>query len=253
MILGIIQARASSRRLPGKVLKPLLGRPMLARQIERLRRAESIDRLVVATSTDRSDDAVEALCSELKIDCFRGDLNDVLDRVYHAAVQYSDDNPRDHVIRLTADCPITDPELIDELIEFHLKGKYDYSSNCLEPTFPDGLDAEIMTFAALEEAWSEATLPEHLEHVTPFIYSQPERYRLGSLTQKNDLSKLRWTVDEPADFNFVRKIFSMLYPTNPDFGTSDLLDLLVNRPELTRLNEHIERNEGCEDPSGEVV
>lgn len=253
MIIGIIQARASSRRLPGKVLKPLLGRPMLARQLERLQRAETIDRLVVATSTEKSDDPVEALCTDLEIDCFRGDLEDVLDRVYHAANLYSDDHVRDQILRLTADCPITDPELIDELVGFHLKGKFDYSSNCLEPTFPDGLDAEIMTFSALEEAWSEATEPSHLEHVTPFIYSQPERYRLGSFKQKDDFSKLRWTVDEPADFAFVRKVFSMLYPTNPDFGTSDLLDLLVLRPELTRLNAHLERNEGYEEPSGEAV
>ncbi len=253
MIIAILQARASSRRLPGKVLRPLLGRPMLARQIERLERAETIDRLVVATSTQPSDDAVAALCAELEIGCFRGEMDDVLDRIYHAASQYSDDHLRDHILRLTADCPITDPNLIDELVKFHLKGKFDYSSNCLEPTFPDGLDAEIMTFVTLEEAWSEATLPAHLEHVTPFIYSQPERYRLGSFKQKDDLSKLRWTVDEPADFAFVRKVFAMLYPKKPDFGTSDLLDLLVQRPELTRLNAHLERNEGYEEPSGEAV
>lgn len=253
MILGILQARYSSRRLPGKVMKPLLGRPMLARQIERLKRAKSIDRLVVATSVENSDDPIGALCDKLAVDCYRGELNDVLDRVYHAAKEFSEDIAADHVVRLTADCPVTDPRLIDQLVDFHLRGQYDYSSNCLEPTFPDGLDAEVMSFAALEEAWMEARQPDHLEHVTPFIYSQPERYKLGSFTQEDDLSGLRWTVDEPADFAFVKRVFGALYPKNPDFGTTDLLDLLVRRPELTRLNDHLDRNEGYEGADGEVV
>lgn len=253
MILAILQARYSSRRLPGKVMKPLLGRPMLARQIERLRRSNCIDRLIVATSHENSDDPIGELCEKLGVDCYRGDLNDVLDRVYHAAKEFSDENSCDHVIRLTADCPIADPRLIDQLVAFHLRGQYDYSSNCLEPTFPDGLDAEVMTFAALEEAWMEARQPDHLEHVTPFIYSQPERYKLGSFKQDDDLSDLRWTVDEPADFAFVKRVFGALYPKNPDFGTSDLLDLLVRRPELTRLNAHLERNEGYDGAGGEIV
>src|SRR5262245_37090128 len=174
MILGILQARVSSRRLPGKVLKPILGRPMLERQSERLRRAHRLDKLVVATSTDASDDAIAALCESLPLDCFRGALDDVLDRFYQAAKRYSADT----VVRLTGDCPLADPSVIDELILLHESGGYDYTSNTLTRSYPDGLDAEVAQMRCLEAAWHEAALPSEREHVTPFIYRDPERFRL---------------------------------------------------------------------------
>ncbi|ANE56399.1 cytidylyltransferase domain-containing protein [Methylomonas sp. DH-1] len=240
MILAILQARMSSSRLPGKVLLPLLGEPMLLRQIERLRKVRNIDRLLVATSAETADDEIENLCKRHAIDCFRGNLNDVLDRFYQAAVSHHPD----HVVRLTADCPLADPGLIDQVIEFYLAGGYDYASNAIQPTFPDGLDVEICRFACLEQAWREAGLPSQREHVMPFIHQQPERFNIGHFLNREDLSHLRWTVDEPRDFELVSQIYAALYPANPDFATPDILRLLAERPELANWNTQHQRNEG---------
>lgn len=242
MILAILQARVSSTRLPGKVLKPLLGQPMILRQVERLKRARTIDRLIIATSVGPEDDALAALCRENGLDCYRGSLEDVLDRYYQAAKPW---NPA-YVMRLTGDCPLTDPEILDRLAELHLGSACDYSSTALEPTFPDGLDAEIMTFSALEQTWREAKLPSHREHVTPFLYQHPDRFSIRVLKHEENLSTLRWTVDEPADFEFVSRIYEELYPTNPNFGMRDVLAFLDQHRELTTLNHHFERNEGYE-------
>jgi spore coat polysaccharide biosynthesis protein SpsF len=240
VILGILQARVSSARLPGKVLRPLLGKAMIARQLERLRRARRMDRLVLATSAEPSDDALASLCADEGIDCFRGSLDDVLDRFYRAAQPHHPDA----IVRLTGDCPLADPTLIDQLVSFFLDGSYDYASNCLEPTFPDGLDAEILRMSCLERAWAQATLPSEREHVTAFIHQRPDAFRLGSLTGARDLSALRWTVDEPADFELVTTIYEALYPGNPEFTTDDVLALLARRSELVSLNAGIARNEG---------
>lgn len=240
MILGILQARVSSTRLPEKVIRPLLGKPMILRQIERLKRIKQIDRLILATSTDPSDDCLAAICASEGIECFRGNLDDVLDRFYQAALPYRPD----YVVRLTGDCPLTDPEIIDRLITFFLEGGYDYSSNALEPTFPDGLDAEIFKFSCLEQAWQEATLPSQREHVSPFIYQQSDRFRVGCMKSIVDLSGLRWTVDEPVDFELVTRIYGALYPQNSNFITSDIIKFLEQHPELCTINATITRNEG---------
>ncbi len=240
MIGAILQARTSSSRLPGKVLKPILGQPMLARQIERISRARGFDRLIVATSTDAGDDAIEELCLELGVSCYRGPLHDVLARYHGAAEAFG----CDQVVRLTADCPLADPAVIDDLIRLHLDGGFDYSGTGVEPAFPDGLDAEIMTRAALETAHAQARLPSEREHVTLFLYERPERFRIGRLEPPQDLSHLRWTVDEPEDLEFVTRVYEALYPANPAFGTDDILALLGRRPELTRINARFERNEG---------
>lgn len=239
-MLALLQARTSSSRLPGKVLKPILGEPMLARHIERLRRATRIGQLLVATSTEASDDALATLCATLGVHCHRGSLNDVLDRFYQAALPYAPD----HVIRLTGDCPLADPAVIDACIDFHLAGDYDYTTNALQPTFPDGLDVEVFRFRCLEEAWKEATLTSEREHVTPFIHQRPARYRIGHYKQARDLSWLRWTVDQPEDFEVVERIYAALYPHNPAFTTDDILAFLGAHPEIARLNADITRNEG---------
>src|SRR5476649_1017963 len=150
---AILQARVSSSRLPGKVLKPILGRAMLLHQLDRVRRAGSLDDLVVATSTESGDDAIETMCAAEGIRCFRGSLNDVLDRFYQAALPF---NP-DYIVRLTGDCPLADPELIDRVVNFLITGGFDIAGAA--PTFPDGLDVEAMRFSILETAWREATLP----------------------------------------------------------------------------------------------
>lgn len=240
MILGILQARISSTRLPEKVIRPLLGKPMILRQIERLKRIEQLDLLILATSNDPSDDRLAEICASEDIECFRGNLDDVLDRFYLAALPYRPD----YVVRLTGDCPLADPEIIDRLITFFLEGGYDYSSNSLEPTFPDGLDAEIFRFSCLEEAWQEAALPSQREHVTPFIHQQPARFRIGCMKSDVDLSGLRWTVDEPVDFELVTRIYEALYQQNPNFLTSDIIKFLEQNPESCTINATITRNEG---------
>ena len=244
-VLAILQARMSSRRLPGKVLKPIMGEPMLARQIERLRRAKTIDRLVVATSNDPSDDAIAALCAKLGADCFRGSLDNVLDRFCKAAELYQPEQ----VVRLTGDCPLADPEVIDAVVRFHLDGGYDYSSNTLHPTFPDGLDVEICRTACLAEAGREAGSPFQREHVTPFLYQQPGRYRLGDFRRSPDLSALRWTVDNAEDFDLVCRIYAALYPSRPDFALDDIRVLFENNPDLVKINAGYRRNEGSAEPS----
>lgn len=242
MIAAILQARMSSIRLPGKVLKPILGRPMIGLQIERLKRLKSIDSLIVATSDHSSDDELELVCEELGVRCFRGSLDDVLDRFYQTALSVEPD----HIVRLTGDCPLTDPAVIDRVTRFYLDGNYDYVSNTIAPTFPDGLDAELFSFEALKRAWQEAKLPSEREHVTPYLYTNPSLFSIGSYREEPDNSHLRWTVDEKKDLEFVSAVYEELYPTNPDFCMEDVLLLLQRRPELQALNEGIKRNAGSD-------
>lgn len=241
-ILTILQARTSSSRLPGKVMLPILEKPMLARQLERVRRARLIGNLLVATSTDKTDDSVESLCLTEGVNCHRGSLDDVLDRFYQAAIA---ENP-DIVVRLTGDCPLADPEVIDAMIGFFLSGDYDYASNAIEPTFPDGLDVEVFRFSCLKTAWEEARLPSQREHVTLFIHGQPDRFRVGSFCREPNIGHLRWTVDEPADLEFVRRVYETLYPKNPGFGITEVLGLLSTNPEIGCINTGINRNEGLQ-------
>lgn len=205
---------------------------MLARQIERIQRSGRIDQLVVATSDDSTDDAIETLCRNISVACFRGSLQDVLDRFYRTANKY----PSENVLRLTGDCPLLDPEIIDSLIQFFLTGNHDYASNVLHRTFPAGLDAEIFRVACLKKAWDEAKRTYEREHVTPFIYNHPEMFRLGNFAGPENRSDLRWTVDWPRDFELVETIYTALYPTNPNFKTQDVYDFLEQHAELKILN-----------------
>ncbi|PJG59347.1 cytidylyltransferase domain-containing protein [Aeromonas cavernicola] len=243
MILGILQARTSSSRLPNKVLKELCGEPMLARQIERLQRSQRLDKLLVATSDQPADRAIATLCEKLGVPCFCGPLDDVLLRFYLAARPY---NPT-HIVRLTGDCPLADPMVIDELITLHLTGKFDYSSNCSNPSYPDGLDAEIMSGKTLATLQEKATTQADREHVTYYVRRHPEQFSMGELQRTPSLAHLRWTVDEPADFELVARIYQALYPTNPAFTTDDILALLAQQPELATLNTQHQRNEGLAD------
>jgi spore coat polysaccharide biosynthesis protein SpsF len=239
-VLAILQARMSSSRLQGKVLADVQGAPMLARQIERIRRSRKVDELCLATSTAVSDDPVAALCEGIGVRVARGSLEDVLDRYYQAALPV---RPA-HVVRVTGDCPLIDPAVIDEAIGLHLSGAFDYTSNTIHPTYPDGLDVEVFRFDALRQAWSEARLASQREHVTPFIKQQPERFRLGELRNPVDLNALRWTVDYPRDLEMVRQVYAALYPTKPDFRMQDILELLERRPDIGTVNVDVERDEG---------
>lgn len=230
----------SSSRLPGKVDREILGKPMLARQIERINRSTAIEKLVVATSTNPEDDTVEAIARDAGVECFRGSLNDVLDRFYQCALRY---HPQ-WIIRLTGDCPLSDWRIIDAVAAFAIAGNHDYASNGKEPSFPDGLDVEVVKFQALETAWHEAVLASDREHVLPFIHRQDGRFSIGNYRNGEDLSGLRWTVDEPADLEFVRAVYSELYEANPDFAFADILRLLEKKPELATINGGFTRNEG---------
>lgn len=209
----------SSTRLPGKVMKPLAGRPMIERQLERLRRCETLERLIVATSLDASDDPLAALLGELGVDVHRGSLTDVLDR-YVGAVQAF--GVTGDVVRLTADCPLADPGVIDACVRRRVALGVDYCSNGRRRTYPHGLDVEAFTLEALLTAGREATDPYDREHVTPFIYRHPERFSIGELSQERNEGHLRWTVDTPEDFAFVERVYAALYPTKPDFTSDDV-------------------------------
>lgn len=219
-MLTILQARMSSTRLPGKVMRPLAGAPMLARQIERVSRAQSIGRLVVATSTEPEDRPIQDLCRDMRVACFRGSLNDVLGRYRDAARAFG---PTDHVVRLTGDCPLADWEVIDAVIAHHLAEEADYTSNTQKLTFPKGLDVEVFKAEHLESAWREARELYEREHVTPFLYRHPERFKLANLECDPPMGDLRWTVDTAEDFAFVDKVYLALYAQNPAFTSEDVV------------------------------
>lgn len=240
MILAILQARFSSSRLPGKVLKPILGKPMLLHQIERVQHSKMIDKLVVATSVDSSDDNIEKMCIDNNIEIFRGNLNNVLDRFYQCSKCY---NPS-HIVRLTGDCPVTDWQVIDQAIESHLSTESDYTSNILPPTYPDGMDVEIAKMSALKEAWKCAVLPSELEHVMPYIRNN-SRFTKFNLECEEDLSEHRWTVDNFEDFEFIERVYEELYLDNNKFNARDILRLLERNPHIKNTNYHIMRNEGA--------
>lgn len=216
----------TSTRLPGKVLAPVLGAPMILRQVERLRRSHRIDQLLVATSLDPSDDRLALACADGGIEVFRGDLNDVLGRFCGALELYPATKA---VVRLTADCPLADWNVIDDLIARHYAEDADYSSNTLpERTYPHGLDAEVVRPAALLRASREAADPYEREHVTPFLYRRPDEHRIASLTRTPSLAHLRWTVDYPEDLAFVRRVYDQLYARNPAFGVEAIAALPEN-------------------------
>jgi len=213
-------------------MKPILGKPMLFRQIERVRRAHKIGKLVIATSNHPSDDCIEELCFSMPVGCFRGSLINVLERYYCAARLHQ---PA-HVVRLTGDCPLADPRLIDTMIEQHLREGNDYTFIGQTHGHQHGLDAEIMTFAALETSRSNASDPYEREHVTPYIKKHPEHFRIGTVASPADFSSYRWTVDTADDFAFVRQVYEILYPKNPQFSTEDIMDLLEQQPQLQKIN-----------------
>lgn len=222
-ILAILQARMSSSRLPGKVLKDVLGAPMMARQVERLLNARLISDLCVATSTNPEDTAVADCAEDLGCLVFRGSLDDVLGRYVGALdADVARGVGADHVVRVTADCPLTDWRVIDDVVRLHLDSGADYTSNTVERTFPKGLDVEIVKADLLRLAAAEGQDPYEREHVTPFFYRRPERFRIRQLTQATDENLWRWTVDTPADFAFALSAYQALYPQNPAFLSEDI-------------------------------
>lgn len=235
---AVIQARLSSTRLPGKVLLDLAGVPLLTRAYERVLKARTIEQVVLALPETASNDTLAEFCSKAGMPFFRGSENDVLDRFYSTAKRFG----ADPIVRITADCPLIDADVIDKVLSDFMSGGADYVSNTLKPTFPDGLDTEVFSFRSLEQAHKEACLSSEREHVTPYIWKHPELFRTRNVANDRDLSKLRWTVDEPRDFEFVVAIYREF--GNRYFGMREVLRLMDRRPELAVINEGIPMNAG---------
>ena len=216
----IIQARLGSNRLPKKVLKPILGQPLLYYLLKRLEGLKTPCRKVVATTTDPLDNPIVEYCKEFGVDTFRGSIENVLERFYKAALKY----PSDVYVRITADCPLVDPSLLDQmLLHFIQKSpSVDYLSNTLKRSYPKGLDIEIFTFKALEKAYLNAKTPYEKEHVTPYIYQNKDLFTLSNIEDSEDLSKINISVDTMQDFVLVEKILEKAFSTNPYFGITEI-------------------------------
>lgn len=238
-VVAIIQARMTSTRLPGKVLKTVLEKPLLEYQLERVSSSKLIDEIVVATTINKSDDPIIKLCNKLGVLTYRGSEEDVLSRYYEAAKQFN----ADVIVRLTSDCPLIDPEIIDQVIKLYITQKdvLDYVSNTLIRTYPRGLDTEVFSFRALQVTYEKARLKSEREHVTAYIYKNPDKFQLKNLSYVRDLSKHRWTVDTKEDFELIKQILESLYTNNQMFTMKDVLCLLDKNPSLFYLNAHIEQ------------
>lgn len=237
-IVAIIQARMKSTRLPGKVLAPIQSESMLTWVVERARLAQTLDEVVVATTTDASDDAIVDHCQARDYSVYRGDPIDVLDRYWATATAFK----AEVVVRLTADCPLIDPELIDETVQELLDADrhVDFAATRLpwERTYPIGLDVEVCTFEGLRIAWQEAVETHQREHVMPFLYENPERFTIVLLNAEEDYGELRWTVDTEEDLVFVREIVKR-FPDRKSFRWRDILTLVKENPELAVINASV--------------
>ena len=207
-VVAIIQVRKGSTRLPGKVLLDIQGKSLLEHFIDRLRVAKLIDNIVIATTTNEKDRGIVEFSQKQDIACYAGSEDDVLDRFYQAARRYK----AGIIVRITPDNPFNDPEVTDKVIGYYLKHRddFDYVSNNIRPTYPEGLDVEVFSFAALEKAWQEAKRPSEREHVTPYIWNHPELFRLANVENDEDLSHHRWTLDYEKDLRFTREVYARL-------------------------------------------
>lgn len=238
-LLVVVQARTGSSRLPNKIFLPLAGKPLLQRQLERIQAASAPFELIVATTTDPSDDAVRDLCKAIGVKCFSGHPTDLLDRHYQAALR----EKAGAVVKIPSDCPLIDPRVIDRVLNTFLQ-RYehvDFVSNLHPPTYPDGNDVEAMPMTILEIAWREAKKNYEREHTTPFIWEQPERFRLMNVVWETglDYSKShRFTIDYPEDYEFIKAVYDELWTAHsPIFSLGDILQLLDAKPELLRINQ----------------
>ena len=236
---AIVQARMSSKRLPGKVLINLEGYPVLYHVIKRLSYCKTIDKIIIATSTDRSDDPIENWCKENNVISYRGSLEDVLDRYYKAMIYFK----LDAVVRITADCPLIDPIIVDEVVNGFMSDDYDAFS--LGGEFPDGLDCQVFKKSAIKKAWQLAKLPSEREHVGIYIEkTNPDDFKLGTIAPFENLSELRWTLDQKEDLEFLKIIYKKFYKTDQIFLSEDILRYLEYNPKISHINSHIKRNEG---------
>ena len=242
MIGAVVQARTGSSRLPNKVMRPVLGKPLLQYLIERLKASTRVERIVVATTREPEDDALAAFVERLGVACTRGSTQDVLDRYYQAAREHG----LDHVVRVGGDSPLIDPTVLDRVVDRYLDlfPNVDYVSNALRPTYPDGLDLEVFSLEFLTTLHRLADKPYQREHVCTYMLENRHLFRCENVEHYVNLSHHRWTVDYAEDFELVRRIIEALYPTKPLFLMEDVLGLLSAHPELVEMNRHIQQNEG---------
>jgi len=239
MNVAFVQARMSSSRLPGKILKQILGRPLVGYLFDRLSRSQKIDRIVLATSTNPENDPLCEYIGSLGFPVFRGSEDNVLERYYRAAKEFG----ADHVVRVTGDCPLIDPQICDRFIGEFLAGGFDYGT--LGPSFAEGLDCEVMKFSTLEECYNQATLASELEHVTRYVHNHKEQFKMFQLDNTEDHSHYRIVVDEPRDFEALRILIEDFYgPLHPAAGFDQIKAYLDSHPEIIRINSAIIRNEG---------
>lgn len=241
-VLAITQARTGSTRLPNKILKTINGISLLELHINRIKRSKLISELIVATTTNKSDDEVETMCKHLKVDVSRGSENDVLDRFYKAAINYKPD----YVVRLTSDCPLIDAQLIDSVIDHTVTHQLDYCTNTLVEHFPDGEDIEVFKYTALETAWKEADKPYMREHVTPFIrengtFSGGSKFKSGNFPCEKNYGAVRLTVDEQKDLEVITHLINKI---GNERSWQDYAELYLSDPEINQINSNIKRNEG---------
>ena len=245
--VAIVQARMGSTRFPNKVMRLICGTPMIGLLLERLATAKRIDQIVLATSEDRRNEPLAQYVRDLGYVVFQGSEEDVLDRYYQAAKEAKADT----VVRITGDCPLIDPLLVDAVIARFLDSGADYASNVSPPTYPDGLDTEVFSYRVLDTAWNQAEAPQQREHVTPFIH-ESGTFNQVNVSHAKDYSSERWTVDEPEDFEVVQRVFEHFHPRR-DFGWLDVLALRNEHPEWFMANQHLIRNEGLRLGTGQKL
>ena len=239
LVVAIIQARLNSTRLPKKMLIPVIDKKgSLELMLERVNRTSNLTKIVVSTTNSNADDGIVNLCKKLSYDFFRGSEEDVLDRMYQTALYYSAST----IVRLTGDCPLYDHKLAEEIIDFYLKNDFDYVSNVIPPSYPDGLDIEVFSFSALQKTWQEAKSQGEREHVTYYIRIHPEIFKTKNIEHEEDLSHKGWSLDTKKDFEFIKEIYNNLYAKKKDFDRNDIFELLKNDPKIEALNSDEPRN-----------
>lgn len=241
-VIATVEARMASSRLPGKTLMLLHGKPVLHRVVERIQLANRVDAVIVATTTNPQDDVIVSACREAGIACHRGSESDVLGRVIEAGKLAK----ADVIVQLGADCPFYDPALIDQLVGIYLGGSFDYVTNDIELTYPEGVDAHIVALRTLEEVVSKTSRPQDHDDVPRYIWEHPDEYRIFNLRAPAELHapNVRLTLDYPEDYRLTELIYAELYPANPAFTTSDVLSLVRARPELLTINAHCKQLTG---------
>ena len=239
-ITAIIQARLGSTRLPGKTLMTIEGDSLIGHLVRRVKESKYVNNIVIATTTKEKDNAIVNFARNNDLKFYRGSEDDVLDRFYKTAIEYDVET----IVRVTPDCPLLDPKIMDSVISQYIDGNYDFLCNTMPPTYPDGLDTEIFSFKTLERVWGDARKPSEREHVTSYIYNHPDLFKIYNCTNHVDISYMRWVVDEKVDYIFVAEVYKHLYKYGEIFYMNDALDLLSKYPELNDINKNIKRNEG---------